>query len=378
MRQAYFDYAATTPVDPRVVPRMVAMLGPAGRFANPASAHDPGRDASECVEAARAQVAALLNADAREIVFTSGATEANNLALRGLAETHPDGHLVTSVIEHKSVLGPCGWLERHGWRVTRVAPAVDGSVDPLAILRALRSDTFLVSLMHANNETGVINDVAAIAAGCRQRGIALHVDAAQSAGKVPLDVSQLPVDLMSLSAHKFYGPKGIGALYVRRRPGLEVAAQTRGGSQERGLRAGTLAGHQIVGMGAAAELAGAERDADATRIGALRDRLQAGLLAVGGVHVNGTAARLPGHLNVSVEGVKGELLHALLGTRLAVSAGSACMAAAATPSHVLAAMGLDNRMIEASVRFSLGRFSTDAEVDRAIAHFGETVTRLRA
>ena len=375
----YFDYAATTPVDPRVIPAMVAMLGPDGTFANPASsAHQPGRDAAACVEAARLQVAALLHADVREIVFTSGATEADNLAIKGLAANHPGGHIVTSAVEHKAVLDPCAWLEQRGWQITRVAPQADGRIDPQAISAALRADTFLVSLMHANNETGVINDIAGVADICRAHDVALHVDAAQTAGKLELDLRTLPLDLVSISAHKLYGPKGIGVLYVRRRPGLDLVPLLHGGGHERGRRSGTLPSHQIVGMGMACELAATERDNDNAHIARLRDQLWQGIAAVGDVHINGAGAeRLPGHLNVAVGGVRGELLLNALGASLAISSASACLSASLEPSYVLTAMGLDAALAHASVRFSLGRFTSDEEVASAIAIFTQTVSRLR-
>lgn len=375
----YFDYAATTPVDPRVIPAMVAMLGPEGTFANPASsAHQPGRDAAARVEAARLQVAALLHADVREIVFTSGATEADNLAIKGLAANHPGGHIVTSAIEHKAVLDPCAWLEQRGWQITRVAPQADGRIDPQAISAALRADTFLVSLIHANNETGVINDIAGVADICRAREVVLHVDAAQTAGKLELDMRTLPLDLVSISAHKLYGPKGIGVLYVRRRPGLDLVPLLHGGGHERGRRSGTLPSQQIVGMGMACELAATERDDDNAHIARLRDQLWQGIAAVGDVHSNGTGAeRLPGHLNVAVGGVRGELLLNALGASLAISSASACLSASLEPSYVLTAMGLDAALAHASVRFSLGRFTSDEEVASAIAIFTQTVSRLR-
>ncbi len=375
----YFDYAASTPVDPRIIPAMVALLGPDGDFANPSSTlHGPGQAAAGQVQSARAQVAALLGADPREIIFTSGATEASNLALLGLAQRHPGGQLVTSAIEHDAVLAPCAWLESRGWRVTRVRPEACGRVDPAAIACALQPDTFLVSLMHANNETGVINDIEATGALCRARGIAFHVDAAQSAGALGLDTTRLDVDMVSISAHKLYGPKGVGALYLRRRAGLALEPLLHGGGQERGLRAGTLATHQIVGLGLACALAQREREADTVRIAALRDRLQDGLAPLPGVTFNGASApRLPGHLHFSVGGVQGETLLQALAASLAISGGSACHSATMTPSHVLTAMGLPPALAQASVRLSLGRFSTDADVDLALDTITRTVARLR-
>lgn len=379
MRIPYFDYAATAPVDPRIIPAMTSLLGPDGDFANPSSTlHAPGRTAAAHIEAARAQVAALLDADPREIVFTSGATEANNLAIKGLAERHPGGHIVTSAIEHDAVLAPCAQLEARGWQVTRVTPRPSGDVEPDAIADALRPDTFLVSLMHANNETGVINDIGTVGALCRARSIAFHVDAAQTAGALALNVRALPVDLVSLSAHKFCGPKGIGALYLRRRADLELEPQLHGGGQERGRRSGTLATHQIVGLGLACELVRREREADAARIAALRDRLWAGVSPLGGLHLNGAGApRLPGHLNLSVDGVGGEVLLQALAADLAISGGSACHSVTLRPSHVLTAMGLPPALAQASLRFSLGRFTTADEIGTAIEAFTRTVTRLR-
>lgn len=379
MNVPYLDYAATTPVDPRVIAKMVAMLGPDAQFGNPASrSHRYGWQAAEAVEQARHQVADLLGADSREIVFTSGATESNNLAIKGVAQQNPGGHIVTSAIEHKAVLDPCRHLEQYGHAVSYVPPLADGRVDCAAIEAAIKDTTCLVSVMHANNETGVINDIAALAGFCRERGIALHTDAAQTVGKLALDVRTLDVDLISVSAHKFYGPKGVGALYVRRRPGLALAAQIHGGGHERGLRSGTLASHQIVGLGEACAVAAADRDSDNTRISSLRARLWDGLRVVGGIRINGTAeARLPGHLNIAIEGVKGELLLNALG-QVAVSNGSACTSATMTPSHVLKAMGLSDALAHASLRFSLGRFTTVADVDTAVERVAAVVDRLRA
>ncbi|MCB1568654.1 MAG: cysteine desulfurase [Xanthomonadales bacterium] len=375
MRQIYLDYAATTPADPRVIECMRTALDAEGDFANPSSAHRPGRNALARVDEARRKVADRIGADPREIIFTSGATEANNLALKGLAARHPAGHIVTSAIEHSSVLDVCAALEQNGHAVTRVAPDAHGAITTQAVMDALRADTFLVSVMHANNETGVINDLAAIAHVCRERGIAFHSDAAQSLGSQPLDMQAVPLDLLSLSAHKVYGPKGLGALFVRRRAGLELAPLLHGGGQERGLRPGTLATHQIAGFGMACALLG---DADEVRrIAALRDRLQQGIVAVGDVQVHGSGERLPGHLNVGFGGVRGEtLLRALDG--LAVSQGSACHAASMRPSHVLEAMGVSGELAQASLRFSLGRFTTEAEIEAAIALLARVLPALRS
>ena len=379
MSQAvYLDYAATTPVDPRVVEVMMRHLGPEGTFANPASrSHLYGWLAEEAVENARRQVADALNADPREIVWTSGATEADNLAIKGVVEQRGGGHVITAASEHKAVLDPCGWLERSGVPVTYLAPGPDGRIDPQAVADALREDTVLVSIMHANNETGVINDIDAIGAICREAGVLFHSDAAQTAGKLPLDVRATPVDMLSLSAHKFYGPKGMGALYVRRHPDVRLSAQIHGGGHERNMRSGTLATHQIVGMGEALALAVAERDAEQTRLAGLRDRLWDRIATLPGVHLNGRdAPRLAGHLNVAFEGVDGEMLLTAL-TEVAVSTGSACTSASLAPSYVLKAMGLADDLAHGAIRLSLGRFTGEDEVDRAGQNVTEAVTRLR-
>ncbi len=372
----YLDYAATTPVDPRVIEAMTQMLGPDATFGNPASrSHLYGWLAEEAVENARHQAADLLHADPREIIFTSGATEADNLAIKGVAETHPNGHIIVNAIEHKAVLDPCHYLQEKGYDITFVPPLADGRADVDAIKAAVKNTTCLISVMHANNETGVINDIADLANFCRNSDIIFHTDAAQTAGKIPLNTQQIPVDLISLSAHKLYGPKGIGLLYVRRRPGLDLAPQIHGGGHERGLRSGTLASHQIVGLGKACELA-AELFDDNQRIAALRDRLWDGLQKLDGVHLNGTANKLPGHLNVGFDGVSGELLLSALG-QLAVSTGSACNSATMAPSFVLKAMGVDDQRALASLRFSLGRFTTQDEVNFAIEQVTSVVQRLQ-
>ena len=380
MSQAvYLDYAATTPVDPRVVTAMTACLGPDANFGNPASrSHLYGWLAEEAVENARRQVADAINADPREIVWTSGATEADNLAIKGVLEQKGGGHIITSTTEHKAVLDPCAWLERKGLAtVTWLKPGADGRIDPAQVAGALREDTVLVSIMHANNETGVVNDIAAIGALCREHGALFHTDAAQSAGKLPLDVRELPVDLVSLCAHKIYGPKGIGALYVRRHPDVRVAAQIHGGGHERNMRSGTLATHQIVGMGEAMALAMAERDNEQGRLAALRDRLYGKISELPGVHVNGgDAPRLAGHLNLAFEGVDGEMLLTAL-TEAAVSTGSACTSATLEPSYVLKAMGLPDDLARSALRFSVGRFTSEADVDRVGRNVVEVVTRLR-
>lgn len=380
MSQAvYLDYAATTPVDSRVVVAMVRHLGREGTFANPASrSHLYGWLAEEAVEAARRQVADVLNADPREIVWTSGATEADNLAIKGVLEHCGGGHVITAATEHKAVLDPCGWLERQGHDVTYLTPNAEGCIEPRSVAAALREDTVLVSIMHANNETGVINDIASIGALCRARDVLFHTDAAQSVGKLELNVRELPVDLISLCAHKNYGPKGIGALYVRRHPDVRVAAQIHGGGHERTMRSGTLATHQIVGMGEALALAMAERQAEQARIGALRDRLWAALSLLPDVRLNGAGApRLAGHLNVAFAGVDGEMLLTAM-SEVAVSTGSACTSASLEPSYVLKAMGLPDALAHGSVRFSVGRFTSEEDIDRAAQNVTDAVTRLRA
>lgn len=379
MSQAvYLDYAATTPVDPRVVEVMVHHLGPDAIFGNPASrSHLYGWLAEEAVENARRQVADALHADPREIVWTSGATEADNLAVKGVVEQRGGGHVITSMTEHKALLDPCHWLERQGLaRVTYLQPATDGRVDPADVKAALREDTVLVSIMHANNETGVINDIRAIGALCRDAGVLFHTDAAQTAGKLPLDVRDLPVDLLSLSAHKIYGPKGVGALYVRRHPDVQVAAQIHGGGHERNMRSGTLATHQIAGFGEALAMAVAQRDEEQARIAGLRDRLWQAIESLGGVHLNGDGApRLAGHLNVAFEGVNGEMLLTAL-SEVAVSTGSACTSASLEPSYVLKAMGLPDELAHSAIRISLGRFTSEADVERAADNIRDAVSRL--
>ena len=376
----YLDYAATTPLDPAVAQAMIDFLG-RDDFGNPASVtHVFGRRAAAHVEAAREQVAGLIGAGPDEIVFTSGATESNNLAILGVVRANADRgrHIVTSRIEHKSVLDPCRRLEREGFTVTWLVPDRDGRIDPNSVSAALRSDTVLVSIMHVNNETGVVQDIAAIGAVCRERGIVFHTDAAQSTGRLPLDVRTLPVDLLSFTAHKLYGPKGIGALYIRRGRRSCLQPVSFGGGQERGMRPGTLPTHQIVGFGVACELAGRLREAEQARLAELRDRLWAGLESLEGVHLNGAAAeRIPGILNVSFEGVEGESLVTGL-TDLAVSTGSACNSASGDPSYVLRALGRNSQLAQSSLRFSLGRFTTAGHIDRAIAAVRREVSRLRA
>ncbi|MGV8838609.1 IscS subfamily cysteine desulfurase [Cellvibrio sp.] len=378
----YLDYAATTPVAPEVAARMVECLTLDGAFANPASrSHVYGWQAEELVEEARAQVASLINADPREIVWTSGATEANNLALKGGAETyrtnhHTGGHIVVSAIEHKAVLDPASWLEAQGFRVTRLQPSQDGIITVDALANALCSDTFLVSIMQVNNELGCINDIKGLVEVCKTRGILFHCDAAQSAGKIPVDVKALGVDLLSLSAHKFYGPKGVGALYVRRSGDVKIAAQIHGGGHERGMRSGTLPTHQLVGMGEAARLAAAHLSEDSERIKMLRDRLWQGIADLPGIKRNGSSVDcVSGILNLAFGNADGEML--LLSLRdLAISSGSACNSASMSPSYVLKAIGLDDETAQASLRFSLGRYTTADEIEYAIEHLRGVIAKL--
>lgn len=377
----YLDYAATTPVDPRVAEAMIECLRADGAHGNPASmGHDFGRRARAMVEKARQQVAAAIGARPECMVWTSGATESDNLAIFGVARFHADRgrHLVTARTEHKAVLDPFKQLEREGFEVTWLKPESDGIVHPEQVRAALRPDTQLVSLMHVNNETGVIQDVAATGAMCRERNVAFHVDAAQSAGKLPLNVETMNIDLLSLTAHKSYGPKGVGALYVRRKPPLGLRPLLYGGGQEMGLRSGTLPTHQIVGMGLAFELGERDREQDVVRIAQLRDRLWQGLAAIGGVELNGhPERRVCGVLNVCFHNVEGESLRFAL-RDLAVSSGSACASGSDEASYVLRALGRSDQLAQSSIRFSLGRFTTAEEIDRAIASVTREVTRLRA
>ena len=376
----YLDYAATTPVDPRVAAAMARYLTPDGQFGNPASrSHSFGWQAEDAVAAARGHVAELIGADPREVVWTSGGTESDNLAIKGAAHFYrkKGRHIVTCKTEHKAVLDTCRQLEREGSEVTYLSPQPSGLLDLAEFEAALREDTVLVSVMHVNNEIGVIQDIAALGALTRPRGILLHVDAAQSAGKVPIDVGAMQVDLMTLSAHKIYGPKGIGALYVCRKPRVRLEAQMHGGGHERGLRSGTLATHQIVGMGEAFRLAGAEMAAEAARIRALRDRLWAGLGRMEEVYLNGDLERrVPGNLNVSFNFVEGESLIMAL-KDIAVSSGSACTSASLEPSYVLRALGRNDELAHSSLRFSIGRFTTEEDIDRTIALIEGAVRRLR-
>jgi len=376
----YLDYAATTPVDPRVAEKMLRYLTPEGHFGNPASrSHSFGWQAEQAVETAREQVAALIQADPKEIVWTSGATESDNLAIKGVAHFYQKKgqHIITSKTEHKAVLDSCRQLEREGFNVTYLEPEPNGLIDLKKLEAALQDDTILVSLMHVNNEIGVISDIAAIGELTRARGVLFHVDAAQSAGKVPIDLSTMKVDLMSFSAHKVYGPKGIGALYVRRKPRVRLEAQMHGGGHERGMRSGTLATHQIVGMGEAFRLAQAEMGADNERITLLRNRLWEGLKDIEEVYLNGDLDHsISGILNLSFNFIEGESLMMSL-KDLAISSGSACTSASLEPSYVLRALGRHDELAHSSIRFSLGRFSTEAEIDYAIPLIRAKIDKLR-
>jgi len=376
----YLDYAATTPVDARVADAMDSCLTEGGDFGNASSSHAFGRAAAARIERARSQVAGLIGAEPDEIVFTSGATEANNLAILGVARANADRgrHLVTSRTEHKAVLDPCKRLEKEGFSVTYLTPEPSGLITPAAVAAALRRDTQLVSLMCVNNEIGVVHDIAAIGGLCHDRGVAFHSDCAQAAGKVSLDVKTLPADFLSFTGHKLYGPKGVGALYVRASARGLLQPVTFGGGQEQGLRPGTLATHQIVGFGVACEIALGELAAERPRLTALRERLWSRLSRLRGVHLNGAgAARVPGILNVSFEGVEGESLVSAL-EELAVSTGAACNSASAEASYVLRALGRDALLAASSLRFSLGRFTKEGEVELAAAAVAREVTRLRA
>ena len=376
----YFDYAATTPVDPRVAQKMSDCLLAEGNFGNPASrSHKFGWEAEEAVEIARRQVADLINCDPREIVWTSGATESDNLAIKGVAQFYKTRgkHLITSKIEHKAVLDCCRHLEKEGYEVTYLDPGEDGLISPASVAAAIREDTTLVSIMHVNNEIGVVSDIAAIGEVCREKKVFFHVDAAQSAGKIDIDLAEIKVDLMSFSAHKVYGPKGVGALYVRRKPRVRLEAQMHGGGHERGMRSGTLATHQLVGMGEAFRIAKEEMHEEGERILALRQRLWDGLAGMEEVYVSGNMNHhVPGIINMSFNYVEGESLIMSL-PDLAVSSGSACTSASLEPSYVLRALGMNDELAHSSLRFSIGRFTTEADVDRAIASVRKAVEKLR-
>jgi len=376
----YMDYSATTPVDPRVAESMMACLTPDGVFGNPASrSHQYGWDAENLVDAARRNVADLVNADPKEIVWTSGATESDNLAIKGAAHFYKKRgrHIITSKTEHKAVLDSCRQLEREGFEITYMAPEPNGLIDLGKLEAAMRDDTILVSIMHVNNEIGVVQDITAIGELTRSKKILFHVDAAQSAGKVPIDLGKMKVDLMSFSAHKIYGPKGIGALYVRRKPRVRIEAQMHGGGHERGMRSGTLATHQIVGMGEAFRIAGEEMQSENEKLQALRNRLWDGIKDMEEVYLNGDLEhRVAGNLNVSFTFVVGESL--ILALRdIAVSSGSACTSASLEPSYVLRALGRDDELAHSSIRFTFGRFSTQEEVDMVVDKLRHEVTRLR-
>ena len=376
----YLDYSATCPVDPRVAEKMMQCLTMDGLFGNPASrSHRFGWQAEEAVDLARNQVADLIGADPREIVFTSGATESNNLAIKGVAHFYASKgkHIITSKTEHKAVLDTCRQLEREGFEVTYLEPMPNGLFTIEMIENAMRDDTILVSIMHVNNEIGVVQNIAAIGELCRSRKILLHVDAVQSVGKIPVDVEALKVDLLSVSAHKVYGPKGIGALFVRRKPRVRLEAQMHGGGHERGMRSGTLPTHQIVGMGEAFRIAKEEMVSEGERILALRQRLWNGIKDIEAVYINGDLEqRVPGNLNVSFAYVEGESLIMAL-KDLAVSSGSAYPSASLEPSYVLRALGLNDELAHSSIRFSMGRFTTEEEIDYAVKLIRDSIGRLR-
>ncbi|MBM7074308.1 IscS subfamily cysteine desulfurase [Shewanella sp. 202IG2-18] len=376
----YLDYAATTPVDPRVAEKMMQYMTMDGIFGNPASrSHRYGWQAEEAVDIARNQVAELINADPREVIFTSGATESDNLAIKGVAHFYQKKgkHIITSKTEHKAVLDTCRQLEREGFEVTYLEPDANGIIPMNRIEDAIREDTVLLSLMHVNNEIGVVHDVKAIGELCRSKKVIFHIDAAQSAGKLPIDVQEMKVDLISISGHKMYGPKGIGALYVRRKPRIRLEATMHGGGHERGFRSGTLATHQIVGLGEAAAIAQADMNKDNDRIRHLRDKLWAGIKDIEETFINGDAEqRYCGSLNVSFNFVEGESLMMAL-KDLAVSSGSACTSASLEPSYVLRALGLNDEMAHSSIRFSIGRFTTEEDIDYSIDIINKSIGKLR-
>jgi len=376
----YLDYAATTPIDPRVADKMVACLTMEGNFGNPASrSHVFGWQAEEAVDQARTDVANLIGADPREIVWTSGATEADNLAIKGVAHFNQrkGKHVITSKIEHKAVLDTCRQLEREGFEVTYLDPTEDGVITPESVSEAIREDTTCVSIMHVNNELGSLNDLAAIGAVCRERGVVFHVDAAQSVGKTKVDVESMNVDLLSMSAHKMYGPKGIGALYVRRKPRVRLEAQIHGGGHERGMRSGTLPTHQIVGMGEACRIAKEEMAADIAHVSKLRELLINSLDDMEEVKLNGHPDQnYPGIVNISFAYVEGESLLMAL-KDMAVSSGSACTSASLEPSYVLRALGLDDELAHSSIRFSIGRYTTEEDIQHVVDQVRSAVGRLR-
>ena len=376
----YLDYSATTPIDERVVAEMIKYMGPESSFGNPASrSHGFGWTAEAAVEEARKNVADLIGANPKEIVFTSGATESDNLAIKGAAHFNKKRgkHIVTCKTEHKAVLDTCRQLEREGYEVTYLDPMENGLLDLEVFEKALRDDTTVVSIMHVNNEIGVIQNIEAIGKICRERKIIFHVDGAQSAGKVDIDLDSLPVDLMSFSAHKIYGPKGIGALYVQRKPRVRLEAQMHGGGHERGMRSGTLATHQIVGMGEAFKIAKAEMKAENERLLKLRNKLYDGVKDMEEVYVNGDIDhRIAGNINISFNYVEGESLLMAL-KDLAISSGSACTSASLEPSYVLRALGRNDELAHSSIRFTMGRYTTEEEIDRTIKHVRTAVEKLR-
>ena len=376
----YMDYASTTPVDPRVAKKISDHLTLDGNFGNPASrSHKFGWKAEESVEEARSHVANLVGCDPREIVWTSGATEADNLAIKGIANFYQSKgkHIITSKIEHKAVLDPCRQLERDGFEVTYLEPNEGGLITDEAILNAIREDTILISIMHINNELGTINDLESIGKIAREKGIFFHVDAAQSTGKVPIDLTTLPVDLMSFSAHKTYGPKGVGALFVRRKPRVRIEAQIHGGGHERGMRSGTLATHQIVGMGEAFRIAKEEMDKDIKKVQSLHNKFYDSVSKIEEIYVNGDMNnKVSNILNISFAYVEGESLIMAL-KDIAVSSGSACTSASLEPSYVLRALGRKDELASSSIRFSFGRFTTEEDVDLAIEQLVHSVEKLR-
>ncbi len=376
----YLDYASTTPVDPRVASKMMEFLTPEGEFGNPASrSHRFGWKADEAVEEARSHVANLVNCDPREIVWTSGATEADNLAIKGVARFYKSkgNHIITSKIEHKAVLDPCRQLEREGFEVTYIDPDEGGVISPETIKACIKDSTILVSIMHINNELGTVNDIEKIGDIVRKHGAFFHVDAAQSTGKTTIDLKNLPVDLMSFSAHKTYGPKGIGALYVRRKPRVRLEALIHGGGHERGMRSGTLATHQIVGMGEAFRLANEEMNDDHSKISSYHEKFLEKVKKIDHVYINGDLDnKVPNILNVSFNFVEGESL--IMGLKdIAVSSGSACTSASLEPSYVLRALGRKDELAHSSIRFSFGRFTTDQDINNTLDILENVVERLR-
>ena len=380
MKPLYFDYASTTPVDQRVIDKMKDCLSLDGNFGNPGSrSHAFGWQAEELVEEARINVSTLVNCDPREIIWTSGATESDNLAIKGAANFYKEkgNHIITSKIEHKAVLDTCRQLESEGFEVTYLDPNENGEISIESIEENIREETTLVSLMHSNNEIGVVNDIEKIGELCRNKGIIFHVDAAQSAGKIEIDLSQLKVDLMSFSAHKIYGPKGIGALFVRRRPRIRLQPLFHGGGQERGIRAGTLPTHQIVGMGEAFKLSQTEMESDLSKVSSYRDILWNGLSEMEEIYVNGSIDNgYPGIFNLSFNYVEGESLIMAL-KNIAVSSGSACTSASLEPSYVLRALGRPDELAHSSIRFSFGRFTKEEEVKSTVKLVQESVAQLR-